>query len=107
MASINLVVCVESIRTIISHTSEDGDTNQIFVPALVAVGGALGVKIGLFFYCLAYKKYSSQVEMLFQDHRNDLWINSFGMSYGVMSAHPSHDGHRYPHVCWREQAAVV
>jgi hypothetical protein len=107
MASINLVVCVESIRTIISHTAEDGDTNQIFVPALVAVGAALGVKIVLFFYCLSYKKHSSQVEMLFQDHRNDLWINTFGMCCAVLSAHSSHDIHRYSHVCWREQASVV
>ncbi|PVF98162.1 hypothetical protein CPB86DRAFT_784986 [Serendipita vermifera] len=83
MGAINLVVCVESIRIIIDHGDGDPETNKIFVPALVAVASALGVKLLLFFYCHLYKKHSTQVEMLFQDHRNDLWINSFGI---LMSA---------------------
>lgn len=99
-AAINLVVCVESARTLISHTEEDGETNQIFVPALIAVASALGVKIILFFYCLAYRKHSTQVEMLYQDHRNDLWINTFGgytpASYFIQTS----TNYRYPHVCW-------
>jgi hypothetical protein len=37
-----------------------------------------GVKILLFFYCYALRKQSSQVEVLWEDHRNDLWINFFG-----------------------------
>jgi hypothetical protein len=104
MAAINLVICVESIRAIISHTAEDGETNQIFIPALVAVASALGVKLLLFFYCLAYRKHSSQVDMLYQDHRNDLWINSFG-TYGTSSfVHISPNPNRHSHVRWREQA---
>ena len=78
MASVNLAVCVESIRTIIEHKKGDPETNKIFVPALVAVGSALGVKLVLAVLCYGYKKNSTQVEMLYQDHRNDLWINSFG-----------------------------
>ncbi|KAG8813769.1 hypothetical protein FRC17_001436 [Serendipita sp. 399] len=83
MAAINLVVCVESIRTIIEHKKGDPETNKLFVPALVAVGSALGVKLALFFLCYGYRKYSTQVEMLYQDHRNDLFVNSFGL---LMSA---------------------
>lgn len=78
MAAINLVVCVESIRTIIDHKKGDPETNKIFIPALVAVAAALGVKLMLFFLCLGIKKHSSQVEMLWEDHRNDLFINTFG-----------------------------
>jgi hypothetical protein len=34
----------------------------------------------LFLYCLALRKKSSQVHILWEDHRNDLFINSFGES---------------------------
>ncbi|KAG8779189.1 hypothetical protein FRC15_010323 [Serendipita sp. 397] len=83
MAAINLVICVESIRTIIEHKKDDPETNKLFIPALVAVASALGVKLVLFFLCYAYKEHSTQVEMLYQDHRNDLFVNAFGI---LMSA---------------------
>lgn len=37
-----------------------------------------GVKFLLFLYCLPLRKQSSQVEVLWEDHRNDLFINGFG-----------------------------
>lgn len=103
MGSVNLVVVVESVRSIIDHKS--GDLNEFHIPSLVAVGAALGellfltprinerispsecsshfpmkigVKVLLFIYCYALRKSSSQVRMLWEDHRNDLWINGFG-----------------------------
>ncbi|KAI0785409.1 CDF-like metal transporter [Irpex lacteus] len=82
MGSVNLVVVVESIRTIISHNSAD-DTNEFHVPSIIAVAAALGAKILLFLYCLPLRKSSSQVEVLWEDHRNDLFINGFGI---LMSA---------------------
>ena len=39
-----------------------------------------GVKLLLFLYCLGLRKNSSQVHVLWEDHRNDLFINGFGMS---------------------------
>jgi hypothetical protein len=78
MGAVNLVVCVESIRIIIAHSDADPETNKIFIPALVAVASALGVKFLLFCYCYLYKNHSTQVEMLYQDHRNDLFVNTFG-----------------------------
>lgn len=83
MASVNLVICVESIRTILEHKPTDPDTTKFFLPALIAVAIALGVKIFLFFLCGAYRKHSTQVEMLYEDHRNDLFVNTFGI---LMSA---------------------
>ena len=41
MGSVNLVVVVESARTLITHNSDD-DTNTLHVPSLIAVGAALG-----------------------------------------------------------------
>lgn len=41
MGSVNLVVIVESARTLITHNSSS-DTNTFHVPSLIAVGAALG-----------------------------------------------------------------
>jgi len=81
MASVNLVVIVESVRTLTSHTH--GELNKLHIPSLVSVAAALGVKFCLFLYCFSLRKSSSQVTILWEDHRNDLWINSFGI---LMSA---------------------
>ncbi|KAI0076049.1 CDF-like metal transporter [Panus rudis PR-1116 ss-1] len=82
MGSVNLVVIVESARTLITHNSDE-DVNELHVPSLISVGAALGVKFVLFLYCLTLRKASSQVEVLWEDHRNDLFINGFGL---LMSA---------------------
>ncbi|KAK7695094.1 hypothetical protein QCA50_002284 [Cerrena zonata] len=82
MGSVNLVVIVESARTLVSHNDAE-ELNEFHVPSIVAVGAALGVKVLLFLYCLTLRKASSQVEVLWEDHRNDLFINGFGI---LMSA---------------------
>jgi len=82
MGSVNLVVIVESVRTIVTHKNGD-DTNTLHIPSLIAVGAALGAKFLLFLYCLPLRNASSQVEVLWEDHRNDLFINGFGL---LMSA---------------------
>jgi divalent metal cation (Fe/Co/Zn/Cd) transporter len=79
MASVNLVVIVESVRSLISRES----ANEFHVPSIVAVGVALGIKFLLFLYSLSLRKASSQVEVLWEDHRNDIFLNSFGV---LMSA---------------------
>ena len=48
-----------------------------------------GVKILLFLYCFGYRKASSQVRMLWEDHRNDLFINGFG-ECGVWTTRTGH-----------------
>ncbi|KIY51231.1 hypothetical protein FISHEDRAFT_64270 [Fistulina hepatica ATCC 64428] len=76
MASINLVIIVESVTAIINS---DRKLKGFYVPAVVAVGVALGVKFLLFLYCFSIRKRSSQVQVLWEDHRNDLFINGFGL----------------------------
>ncbi|KII91016.1 hypothetical protein PLICRDRAFT_39610 [Plicaturopsis crispa FD-325 SS-3] len=79
MGSVNLVVIVESVRSLITK-----DTDKAFhLASILAVAVALGVKLGLFLYCYSLRKQSSQVEVLWEDHRNDLYINGFGI---LMSA---------------------
>lgn len=40
---------------------------------------AWGVKFALFLYCYAIRSASSQVQVLWEDHRNDLFVNGFGI----------------------------
>jgi len=82
MAAVNLVVIVESVRVLISHNNDDS-TNDFHLPSIIAVAAALGVKVLLFIYCYSIRKASSQVEILWEDHRNDLFVYSFGI---LMSA---------------------
>ncbi|THH23237.1 hypothetical protein EUX98_g7940 [Antrodiella citrinella] len=86
MGSVNLVVIVESARTLITHNN-DQDVNELHIPSLIAVGAALGVKLLLFLYCYSLRKASSQIEILWEDHRNDLFINGFGTP---LFLHPLH-----------------
>ncbi|EJC98684.1 CDF manganese transporter [Fomitiporia mediterranea MF3/22] len=81
MGSVNLVVIVESMHSIIDHGSNE--LKEFHIPSLIAVGAALGVKLLLFIYCYSIRKNSSQVHVLWEDHRNDLFINGFGL---LMSA---------------------
>ncbi|KDQ63008.1 hypothetical protein JAAARDRAFT_29002 [Jaapia argillacea MUCL 33604] len=82
MGSVSLVVVVESVRAIVTHNPAD-DTNTFHIPSIAAVAAALGVKFLLFLYCLGLRKSSSQVMVLWEDHRNDLFLNTFGL---LMSA---------------------
>ncbi|KAF9786879.1 CDF-like metal transporter [Thelephora terrestris] len=77
MFSVNLIVIVESVHSIITH--KPGDSDHFFIPAVASVASALGVKFVLFLYCSAVRKSSSQVQVLWEDHRNDLFINGFGL----------------------------
>ncbi|KAI0323037.1 CDF-like metal transporter [Amylostereum chailletii] len=82
MGSVNLVVVVEAARDLITHGGGDAK-KPLDVPALAAVGAAWGVKFILFLYCFSLRNKASQVHVLWEDHRNDLFINGFGL---LMSA---------------------
>jgi hypothetical protein len=119
MGSVNLVIIVESARSLI--TRGNGDLKAFHVPSVVGVGVALGnhfishlaytksclfhagVKILLFLYCYSLRSKSSQVEVIWEDHRNDVVLNGFGTAFAhlyvaslISKTHES----RYPHVGW-------
>ncbi|KDR85549.1 hypothetical protein GALMADRAFT_234481 [Galerina marginata CBS 339.88] len=77
MGSVNLVVIVESTRTL--ATKKGDGLTPFHLPSIVAVASALAVKFLLFVYSYSLRGKSSQVHVLWQDHRNDLWINGFGI----------------------------
>jgi hypothetical protein len=73
MGAVSLILIVESLRGIATH--KEGETNDLFIPSLVAVGVAFCVKLVLAIYCYGLRNFSSQVQVLYEDHRNDLGIN--------------------------------
>lgn len=75
MLSVSLIVIVESSRTLITKD----DSNTFNITAIASVAAALGVKFILFLISWPYRGKSSQVQVLWEDHRNDLFINSFGI----------------------------
>ncbi|KAL6863210.1 hypothetical protein ACO1O0_003454 [Amphichorda felina] len=58
-------------------------SKELFLPSVIAVCVAFATKLSLFFYCWAIKDKYSQVNILWQDHRNDLLINGFGILTSV------------------------
>lgn len=68
------------------------------------ISNQTAVKFVLFLYCLALRSKSSQVQVLWEDHRNDLFINGFGKTTQLQAIRypeaiilP-----RYSDVCWRK-----
>ncbi|KAG7097590.1 hypothetical protein E1B28_004927 [Marasmius oreades] len=60
-------------------TTPKSDTNDFHIASVAAVGSAFVVKFVLFLYCYGVRKSSSQVQVLWEDHRNDLLVNAFGI----------------------------
>ncbi|SPO28084.1 related to mitochondrial Fe2+ transporter MMT1 and related transporters (cation diffusion facilitator superfamily) [Ustilago trichophora] len=75
MGMVSAILVVESIKEL---ATGDGD-KELHIASLIAVGVAFVTKALLAIYCFGLRKYSSQVEVLYQDHRNDLFINGFGI----------------------------
>jgi cation diffusion facilitator family transporter len=86
MITVSVVIIVESIRTIAEHKSGSSETNPLHLPSVIAVCIAFITKFSLFLYCWAIRNKYSQVRILWEDHRNDLFINGFGILTSVGGA---------------------
>lgn len=75
---------------IIAFAAQDLATNdshkEFYLPSVLAVCGAFLTKFSLFLYCWSIKDKYSQVNILWQDHRNDLLVNGFGILTSVGGA---------------------
>ncbi|KAL7270649.1 hypothetical protein RUND412_006638 [Rhizina undulata] len=78
MCAVSLILIVMSARDIASHTAST-EVNSFHLPSIIAVSIAFFTKLGLFFYCWSLRNIYSQVHILWEDHRNDLLINGFGI----------------------------
>ncbi|KAI8627725.1 cation efflux family-domain-containing protein [Xylariaceae sp. FL1651] len=83
MMSVSLILIAFSIEELATHSSSDPSVNGFHLPSVIAVSVAFTTKLILFLYCWGIKDKYSQVDILWQDHRNDLLINGFGILTSV------------------------
>lgn len=76
LMAVSLVLIVESIRALASTHHELG---KFSVPAIVAAACGFGIKFALAVYCFILRKHSSQLEMLWEDNRNDCFEYGFAI----------------------------
>lgn len=81
MCAVSVVLVVESIRELAEDSTKE--TKAFYLPSVIAVGIAFATKFSLFLYCWALRNKYSQVRILWEDHRNDLFINGFGVLTSV------------------------
>lgn len=76
LMAVSLVLVVESIRALASNHHELGTFS---VAAIVAAASGFGIKLFLAVYCFIFRKHSSQLEMLWEDNRNDCFEYGFAI----------------------------
>ncbi|CDM34743.1 hypothetical protein DTO013E5_3340 [Penicillium roqueforti] len=81
MTSVSFIIIAFSIRELAAGSEEE--TQSFHLPSIIAVAVAFATKLALFFYCWALRNQVSQIRILWEDHRNDLFINGFGILTSV------------------------
>lgn len=81
MTSVSLIIIALSLIEL--KSGDNSPTKPLHIPSVIAVAIAAVTKLALFFYCYALRNSYSQVRILWEDHRNDLIINSFGLLTSV------------------------
>jgi len=81
MTAVSFILIAFSVRELVE--GNQNGTNSFHLPSVIAVATAFTTKLGLFLYCWALKDKYSQINILWQDHRNDLLINGFGILTSV------------------------
>ncbi|KAL4786077.1 hypothetical protein BJX76DRAFT_346515 [Aspergillus varians] len=81
MTSVSLILIAFSIRDLVSGS--ESETGDFHLPSVIAVVVAFSTKFALFLYCFALRNQVSQIRILWEDHRNDLFINGFGILTSV------------------------
>ena len=82
MTAVSFILIAFSVREIVEHGKEN-DLNNFHLPSVIAVIVAFATKLSLFLYTWSIKDRYSQIRILWQDHRNDLFINGFGILTSV------------------------
>jgi cation diffusion facilitator family transporter len=81
MTAVSFILIAFSVRELVG--GKEQETNSFHLPSVIAVAVAFTTKLCLFLYCWALKDKYSQINILWQDHRNDLLINGFGILTSV------------------------
>ncbi|GAA5877806.1 hypothetical protein JCM8547_002689 [Rhodosporidiobolus lusitaniae] len=75
MGAVSVILIAFSVQDLARNNTD----KEFHIPALVVVGIAFLTKLALFLYCYSIRSKNSQVRVLWEDHRNDLFINGFGL----------------------------
>ncbi|KAL4886517.1 hypothetical protein BJY04DRAFT_213279 [Aspergillus karnatakaensis] len=81
MTAVSVLLIAFSIRDLVDGS--DSETGDFHLPSVIAVTVAFCTKFALFLYCFALRNQVSQIRILWEDHRNDLFINGFGILTSV------------------------
>ncbi|KAI1262148.1 cation efflux family-domain-containing protein [Xylariaceae sp. FL1019] len=77
LASVSILLIAFSVQNLVTHKGDE--LLRFHLPSVIAVAVAFGTKLLLLFYCWGLKDKYSHIDILWQDHRNDLAINGFGL----------------------------
>ncbi|KAI9872817.1 MAG: hypothetical protein M1830_001156 [Pleopsidium flavum] len=81
MTAVSFILIVLSARDLVEGSTSA--TTALHLPSVIAVSVAFFTKLALFFYCWSLRNVYSQIRILWEDHRNDLIINGFGILTSV------------------------
>ncbi|KAF9890392.1 hypothetical protein FE257_006060 [Aspergillus nanangensis] len=81
MTSVSFILIAFSVRDL--AVGSESETGEFHLPSVIAVAVAFCTKFVLFVYCFALRNNVSQIRILWEDHRNDLFINGFGILTSV------------------------
>ncbi|KAE8375488.1 hypothetical protein BDV26DRAFT_283399 [Aspergillus bertholletiae] len=81
MTAVSFIIIAFSIRELVEGS--ESETGDFHLPSVIAVVVAFCTKFALFVYCFALRHQVSQIRILWEDHRNDLFINGFGVLTSV------------------------
>ncbi|WEW54752.1 hypothetical protein PRK78_000177 [Emydomyces testavorans] len=81
MTAVSFILIAFSARDLSQGNAEE--TLKFHLPSVIAVSIAFATKLLLFMYCWTLRNQYSQIRILWQDHRNDLLINGFGILTSV------------------------
>lgn len=81
MAAVSFIIIAFSVKELVDGSTSE--TSTFHLPSVIAVAVAFTTKFALFLYCWALRNQFSQVRILWEDHRNDLFINGFGILTSV------------------------
>ncbi|POR33457.1 Metal tolerance protein 3 [Tolypocladium paradoxum] len=82
MTSVSFIIIAFAAQELAGGESE----KKFHLPSVISVCAAFLTKFCLFLYCWSIKDKYSQVNILWQDHRNDLLVNGFGILTSVGGA---------------------
>ncbi|KAI1124728.1 cation efflux family-domain-containing protein [Nemania abortiva] len=80
LTTVAVELLIESIRTLAAGSRE---SEPLQIIPLSFVGTAIFAKSSLMFYCFFYRRFPS-VHVFFIDHRNDIIVNSFGLTLSII-----------------------